>query len=72
MKNEMPGINVPDEILTQYSPEMSREEAEKTAVSICTAIGKQAMDFADGFYFMTPFNRVSLIQNIMDQLRQLD
>ena len=34
IKNEMPGIQVPDEIVAQYRPDMSRAEAEDVAVRI--------------------------------------
>lgn len=40
MKNEMPGIHVNDEILNRYDPEMSREEAEDTAVALCLDIAE--------------------------------
>ncbi len=72
MKNEMPGIHVPDEIIKCYQPEMSREEAQEAAVEISMEIGRKAMDFTDGFYLMTPFNRVSLVKVIMDRLRELE
>ena len=72
MKNELPGIDVPDEIVNQYHPDMSREEAEERAIQISVEIGKKAVDFADGFYMMTPFNRVSLVNRIINQLRNLE
>jgi len=49
---------------------MERAEAEETAVEISVEIGKKAMDFADGFYFMTPFNRVLLVNRIINRLRE--
>ncbi|MCM1157797.1 MAG: bifunctional homocysteine S-methyltransferase/methylenetetrahydrofolate reductase [Bacteroidales bacterium] len=69
MKNELPGIDVPDEIICRYKAEMSRQEAEDTAEEISVEIGRKAMDFADGFYLMTPFNRVALINRIVNGLR---
>ena len=72
MKNEMPGISVPDSIVNQYHPEMSREEAETIAEKVCVEIGKKAMDFADGYYLMTPFNRVTLVNRIIHDLRMSD
>ena len=70
MKNELPGIDVPEEIINCYRPDMERAEAEETAVKISVEIGKKTMDFADGFYFMTPFNRVLLVNRIIDRLRE--
>lgn len=40
IKNEMPGIQVPDEIVAQYRPDMSRAEAEDVAVRISLSLGK--------------------------------
>lgn len=70
IKNEMPGIHVPDEVSNAYHPEMSREEAEEVAKKISISIIKQLDGIADGFYFMTPFNRVSLICDIIDLMEQ--
>jgi homocysteine S-methyltransferase len=72
MQNEMPGIHVPDEIVDRYKGDMTREEAESTAANISVEIGKKMQDFADGYYIMTPFNRVELVNRIIKELRQGD
>lgn len=66
IKNEMPGIHVPDEVLARYSPEGSREEWEQTALTISGQVISMGKDVGAGYYFMTPFHRVSLIQRIME------
>lgn len=66
--NEMAGIHIPDNILAQYREDMTKEEAEKVAVSISLTLAEQLEDVADGYYFMTPFNRVGLICDIMKQM----
>jgi len=70
IKNEMPGIHVPEEISARYRADMGREEAEKTAVEISVEIGKRMADFADGYYIMTPFQRVPLVNRIIYELRK--
>ena len=70
MKNEMPGIHVNDEILNRYYPEMSREEAEDTAVALCLDIAEALRGAADGFYLMTPFHRVGLVNRIINAIKQ--
>lgn len=70
MKNEMPGIHVNDEILNRYDPEMSREEAEDTAVALCLDIAEALRGAADGFYLMTPFHRVGLVNRIINAIKQ--
>lgn len=71
MQNEMPGIHVNDQIIARYRPDMSREEAEETAVSLCVDIAKKLYDAADGFYLVTPFHRVGLVNRIIDGIRKL-
>lgn len=65
IKNEMTGINVPDEIIARYQPDMSKEEAEIVGAQIASEIIEQISDIADGYYFMLPFNRVSLMDKII-------
>jgi homocysteine S-methyltransferase len=62
IQNEMTGICVPDEVVNRYHPEMSREEGEDVAVSLVEELTGQMKDLADGFYFMLPFNRVSIME----------
>ncbi len=68
ISNEMPGIRVPEEIVNAYDDNMTREEAEKVAVATSVQIANKLADVVDGYYFMTPFNRVNLICDIIDAL----
>lgn len=68
--NEMPGMHVPQDILDAYQPKMTREEYEAVAVRISVEIADKLAPVVDGFYFMTPFNRVGLICRIVEQIRQ--
>lgn len=67
MKNEMPGIYVPDEVVGRYAPEGTREQWEETAEEISAKVIAMGKDVGAGYYFMTPFHRVSLIRRIMDR-----
>ena len=64
IKNEIAGVHVPDEIVARYRPDMDREEAEQTGAAIAGEIIQKLKNFADGYYFMLPFNRVSLMDKI--------
>ena len=64
IKNEFIGIDVPDEIVARYSPDMSKEEGEAVGAQIANELIGQMYDYVDGFYFMLPFNRVSLMDKI--------
>lgn len=68
IQNEMPGINIPQEIIEKYAEGLTREQYEKVAVDISVSIINKLGDIADGYYFMTPFNRYGLIQRIIDEL----
>jgi methionine synthase / methylenetetrahydrofolate reductase(NADPH) len=65
IKNEISGIYVPDEIVARYHPEMTKEEAENVGAAIAREIMELLEPIADGYYFMLPFNRVSLIEKIL-------
>jgi homocysteine S-methyltransferase len=65
IRNEISGINVPEEIVGRYHPDMSREEAETIGASIAKEMMAQLDPVADGYYFMLPFNRVSLMDKIL-------
>ncbi|MDF2801362.1 MAG: Methionine synthase (cobalamin-dependent), methyltransferase domain [Anaerocolumna sp.] len=67
IKNEITGIFVPDQIVARYRPDMTKEEAEWVAAEITSEIIEKLKDFVDGYYFMLPFNRVSLMDKIRIQ-----
>lgn len=68
MKNEMTGINVTDEVLAMYSPDMTKEEGEKTGVLLAADLINKTKDIADGYYFSFPFNRVHMLKAIMNTI----
>lgn len=65
IKNEIFGIHVPDETLARFTPEMTREEGEAVGVEIAKEVMQELEAVADGFYFMLPFNRVHLVEQIL-------
>ncbi|MGN0327595.1 MAG: bifunctional homocysteine S-methyltransferase/methylenetetrahydrofolate reductase [Lachnospira sp.] len=68
MKNEMTGINVTDEIISRYRKDMTKEEGEQTGISIAREIIEKTKDFVDGYYFSFPFNRVYMIEPILENI----
>lgn len=67
IRNEMAGMNVPDEVMEKYYPDMTREEGEAAGAGIAKELMKKLDPFVDGYYFMLPFNRVSLIERIFSE-----
>lgn len=70
IKNEMPGIHVPEHVLEQYEEGMSREAYENVAAAISVDLMKRLEDVCDGYYMMTPFNRAALIKRIILQAKK--
>ena len=69
VKNEMSGIQVPDEIIMRYHENMSREESEQVGITIALEIVSKLHDIADGYYFMVPFNRAPMICKILEKMQ---
>lgn len=66
MKNEMAGIEIPDEIIDRYGENATRQEGEDCGIQIAREILDYTADFADGYYFSFPFNRVHMLAHIVD------
>ena len=67
IRNEMAGMNVPDEIMARYHADMTREEGEAAGAEIAKELMEKLDPYVDGYYFMLPFNRVSLIERIFSR-----
>ena len=65
IKNEMAGMDIPEEIVRRYKEDFTREEGELVGAEIAKELMKKLEPFVDGYYFMLPFNRVSLIDKIL-------
>lgn len=68
LNNEVPGIDIPDSYINLFHSEMSREEAEDVGVGMAVDLAKKLDGLADGYYFMTPFNRATMIKKIIELL----
>ena len=71
MNNEVPGIQIPTAYVNRFSPEMSREEAQRTGIEIALEIAESLRPHADGFYFMTPFNRAEIVAELIEKCREM-
>ncbi|WP_271812675.1 bifunctional homocysteine S-methyltransferase/methylenetetrahydrofolate reductase [Clostridium beijerinckii] len=68
LNNELPGVTIPDKYVQMFSENMSKEEAQEIGVKITVEIGKKLKNIADGLYFITPFNRVNMLIEIIKQI----
>ncbi|MBP3577242.1 MAG: bifunctional homocysteine S-methyltransferase/methylenetetrahydrofolate reductase [Lachnospiraceae bacterium] len=67
IRNEMAGMNVPDEVINRYREDMTREEGETVGAEIAKELMKKLEHHVDGYYFMLPFNRVGLMERILGE-----
>lgn len=65
MKNEMTGIEVSDEVLSRYHEDMTKDEGELVGIQLAKEMIALTEDFADGYYFSFPFNRVEMLEKIL-------
>lgn len=65
IQNEMTGMCVTDEIVSRYEHADTRQAGEEVGVSLAREMMELTYDFADGFYFSIPFNRVYLLKDIL-------
>ena len=68
MENEVNGIHV-DEAIIQKFEGLNRTAGEELGLEVSVQAAKAATPYADGFYLMTPFNRVALMERLIARLR---
>lgn len=67
IRNEVTGIQVPDEVVAAFRPDMTREEGEAAGTAVVKRVMRQLDGIADGYYFMLPFNRVHLVEQCLQE-----
>lgn len=71
MNNEISGIDVDESYIAMYENK-TREEAAELAVSISCDIAQSLQPYVDGFYLITPFNRVEIIGRVVSFIQAMD
>lgn len=65
MNNEISGIKVSKDIIDLYENIEDKNLAVDLGVKISKAIMKEIEEFVDGYYLITPFKRVDIIERIL-------
>ena len=68
MENEINGIHVEEDIIQRFAG-LDREQGEALGLEISLKMAREALPYADGFYLMTPFNRVALMERLIARLK---
>lgn len=69
MNNEISGIRVSEEIMDLYK-DASKEEATELAVKISVRGLKEMSSYVDGYYIITPFKRIDIVQRIIEEIKK--
>ena len=69
LNNEVAGIRIPEEIINKFDKKMDKQEAELLGIEIAVEFANKMKDHVQGFYFITPFNRVEMIMKIIRKLK---
>ena len=69
MENEVNGIHVDAAIIDRFAG-LDRAAGEELGIEISVQAAKAALPYADGFYLMTPFNRVALMERLIARLKE--
>ena len=70
LKNEITGMDVPEEVCELYK-DRSREECEEISLEFCQNMALKMQDDVDGYYLMTPFQRVELMEKLIASLKAI-
>lgn len=63
-------MKVTEEITLRYQNAETREQGEETGIALAKEIMQMTKDFADGYYYSIPFNRVYMLEKILDEFMQ--
>ena len=69
MENEVNGIHVDAEIIECFAG-LDRAQGEELGLEVSVKAAQAAAPYADGFYLMTPFNRIALMERLIARLKR--
>ncbi len=68
MENEINGIHVDSQIIERFAG-LDRAAGEALGLEVSIQMAHKALPYSDGFYLMTPFNRVALMETLIARLK---
>ena len=60
--------SVAEDIIQRFAG-LDREQGEALGLEVSMQMAREALPYADGFYLMTPFNRVALMERLIARLK---
>jgi len=71
LNNEVPGIYIPQTIIDSFL-EKSPMEVEELSYELSVSLIEQIWDSCDGFYLITPLNKIDLVCKIIEFIRNFE
>ena len=68
LASEVAGIALDDAVISAYRG-LDRAQGEEMAMRLCREAARRIAPFVDGYYIMTPFQRVALVQRVIAAVR---
>ncbi len=71
LSSEVAGISVDERVIAAYEG-LDRAQGEALAVRLCAQAARRIAPDVDGYYIMTPFQRVQLVCRVMQELKKME
>lgn len=68
LNNEISGITLPQELIDSLK-DADRERAAEISISFCMKIAHKIKRCCDGYYIMTPLNRIDLVCRLIERIK---
>ena len=68
LHREVNGMRIDEDIIRSYEG-LDRAAGEARALALCREIAGEIAPFVDGYYIMTPFQRVGLVKNVIQEIK---
>ena len=69
MHNEVNGISIPEDIIDSFE-NLTPDECKKHAIKLCLDVAARMYEDVDGYYIITPFQKIDIIEKIISGIRQ--
>ena len=70
LQREVAGMRIEEGVIRSFES-LDREAGEARGLALCLETAKTILPFVDGFYIMTPFQRIALVKHLIGELRAL-
>ena len=71
LQSEVAGIDMDEAVAAAYAG-LDRAAGEDMAVRLCADAARRIAPFVDGYYIMTPFQRVGLVERVIGEIEKID